>query len=140
VLIDTPNPETNCYRFAFQVECTSNIRDDEEGDVPYHINSHDEILVNAFTGEITPSSYTPGGKALSVEDAIEVVKNKFFEEKTHKEDNYCFEYAVNAITPDHIYEITIQKVMDQYAVFYTSEWVDKYSGEIIQEYYLFGKG
>ena len=140
VLIDTPNPETNCYRFAFQVEWASNIRDDEEGDVPYHINLHDEILVNAFTGEITPSSYTPGGKALSVEDAIEVVKNKFFEEETHKEDNYCFEYAVNAITPDHIYEITIQKVMDQYAVFYTSEWVDKYSGEIIQGYYLFGKG
>ena len=74
VLIDTPNSNTNYYRFAFQVEWTSNVREDDESKVPYHVNSHDEILVNAFNGEVVASTYDPYGKLFSVEEAIEIAK------------------------------------------------------------------
>ena len=142
VLIDTPNSETNDYRFAFHVESSSNgAGEGDECMPPYHINSYDQILVNAFTGEITASTYKPDSKVLSVEEAIEIVKNNFFDEDTHnEEDGYRFEHAVNEQAPDHIYVIVIQEVVDDHYDFYTKEWVDKYTGEIIFGYYVYGKG
>ena len=107
---------------------------------PYQINSYDQILVNAFTGEITADTYEPNGKELSVEEAMEIVKNKFFDDDIHNEkDGYRFEHDVSEPAPDHIYVIVIQKVVDQHSVFYTREWVDKYTGEIIFGYYVYGK-
>lgn len=139
VLIDTPNSDTNDYRFAFQVEWSSNGGGEaDECMPPHHINVHDQILVNAFTGEIAASTYDPDGECISVEEAIEIVKKDF--EIDHEENGYRFEHAVNETAPDHIYVIVIQKVVDHHSVFYTREWVDKYTGAIIFGYYVCGKG
>ncbi|MBQ8850578.1 MAG: hypothetical protein IJ011_09625 [Clostridia bacterium] len=140
VLIDTPNSDTDHYRFAFNVEWSSNGAGvGDECRPPYSVNSHDQILVNAFTGEITASTYNTDGKVLSVDEAIEIVKNKFFDEDIHnEEDGYRFVHDVNAVAPDHIYVIVIQKVVGRQPVLYTREWIDKYSGEIISGYYLYG--
>ena len=141
VLTDTPNSETDYYRFAFNIESISN--GGGEGDEckpPHHVRTCDQILVNAFTGEIRAATYQSGGKVVSVEEAIEIVKNDFFVEDIHNEDGYHFEYAVNEEAPDHIYAIVIQKAVDHQFVFYTREWVDKYTGEIVNQYYMYGKG
>ncbi|MBQ8416115.1 MAG: hypothetical protein IJX13_04345 [Clostridia bacterium] len=140
VLIDTPNSDTNYYRIAFQVEFTSNVREGGECMPPYHINSYDQILVNAFTGEIIASTYEPNGKGISVEEAIEIAKNDCeYIDFDNEESGYRVEHAVNAMAPDHVYVIAIQKyVVDHYSVD-TVRWVDKYTGEIISPYYVYGK-
>ena len=140
VLIDTPNSDTNYYRIAFQVEFTSKVEEGGECMPPYHINSYDQILVNAFTGEITTSAYESNGKCISIEKAIEITKNDCeYIDFDNEESGYRVEYAVNAIAPDHIYVIVIQKyVVDHYSVD-TVRWVDKYTGEIISPYYMYGK-
>jgi hypothetical protein len=137
VMIDTPNSDANYYRFAFQVEWTSNVDEENESGAPYRVDTHDQILVNAFTGEVTAATYDPNGKVVSVDEAIEIVKNNFFDaDILSEEDDYRFEHSADAIAPDHIYVITVQKVVDQQAFFYTREWVDKYTGEIVFEYYI----
>ena len=139
-LIDTPHSGSNDYRFAFQVESTSNVREGGECMPPHQINSYDQILVNAFTGEITASTYKSDGKGISVEEAVEIAKNACEYIDFDKEDNrYRVEHDVNATAPDHIYVIVIQEhVVDHYA-FSTVRWVDKNTGEIISPYYVNGK-
>ena len=138
-LIDKPNSETNDYRFAFQVEWTSNVREDDESKVPYHVNSHDEILVNAFTGEITASTYDPNGKGVSVEEAIEAAKNHRTYMSGHicnEENGYRVEHVPHATAPAHYYVIMIQK----YDTVTDVIWIDKYTGKAISPYYVNGKG
>ncbi|MBQ9113288.1 MAG: hypothetical protein IJY08_06880 [Clostridia bacterium] len=138
VLIDTPNSETNYYRFAFQVEWNSGGgREGHECMPPYDIQSHDQILVNAFTGEITASTYQPEGKGVSIEEAIEIGRKHC---EIHNEENgYRVEHAVNSPAPDHIYVIVTKKYdNDHYSVF-CRIWIDKNTGEIIFPYYVYGK-
>ena len=141
VLIDTPNSDTNYYRFAFNVECNSGGgQEGHECMPPYHINSHDQILVNAFTGEVTASTYEPDGKVLSVEEAIEIAKNDCdYIDFDNEESKYRFECAPDDASPDHIYVIVIEKyVVDHYS-YTTEKWIDKYTGEIVSSYYVWGK-
>ncbi|MBQ2999827.1 MAG: hypothetical protein IJD64_05135 [Clostridia bacterium] len=142
VLIDTPNSETDHYRFAFQVEWNSGGgMDGYESMPPYHINTHDQILVNAFTGEITASTYDPNGKGIPVEEAIEIAKNDCeYMDFENEENEYRVRHTVNVPSPEHIYVIVIEKyVVDHYS-YSTERWVDKYTGEIVVPYYLHGKG
>ena len=139
VLINTPNSDSNYYRFAFQVERTSNVSEDDESKVPYHVNSHDEILVNAFTGEITASTYDPNGKGVSVEEAIEIAKNHRTYMSGHicnEENGYRVEHVPHATAPAHYYVIMIQK----YDTVTDVIWIDKYTGKAISPYYMYGKG
>ena len=108
---------------------------------PYHVSIYDQILVNAFTGEITSATYKPDGKVYSVDEAIEIVKKEFFDDDlNNQEDDYRFEHALSDEAPDHVYVILVQKNVDNHFVFYTRKWVDKYTGDIISGYYLYGKG
>lgn len=140
-LIDTPNAEKDYYRAAFQVESTSN--GGGEGDEckpPYQIKLYDQILVNAHTGEIIPSTYESECKGVTIDEAIEIAKNDCdFIDFDSEKNEYRVEYDVNATAPDHIYVIVIKKyVDDQYSV-YAVRWVDKNTGEIVFPYYLNGK-
>ena len=138
VLTDTPSADANYYRVAFQEESYSGgALEGYECMPPHTTNTYDEILVNAFTGEITTPAQEAGSKAISVEQAIEIVKDRFFDEDIHnEEDGYRFEHAVNEASPDHVYVIVIQNTRLNYHV---TEWVDKYTGEIIFPYYMWGK-
>lgn len=140
VLIDTPNSDTNDYRVAFQVEWTSNVREGGECMPPYDIQLMDQILVNAFTGEIIPSTYNPDSKGVSVEEAIEIVKNNCeYIDFDNEENGYRVEHAVNEPAPDHVYVIVIQKyIVDHYSVS-TVRWVDKNTGQPMAPYYSYGK-
>lgn len=141
VLIDTPNSETDYYRVAFQVEWNSGGgREGHECLPPHHINVHDQILVNAFTGEIVASTYDPNGKGVSVEEAIEIAKKDCEYIDFDTEGNgYRVEHNVNEPAPDHVYVIVIQKYDTDHYSFYNSVWIDKHTGEIIFPYYMNGK-
>ena len=140
-LIDTPNTEKDYYRAAFQVESTSN--GGGEGDEckpPYQIKLYDQILVNAFTGEITASTYRSDGKGITIEEAIEIAKNDCdFIDFDSDEKEYRVEHDVNAIAPEHIYVIVIKKYVAEQHSAYAIRWVDKNTGEIVFPYYLNGK-
>ncbi len=138
VLIDTPNSETKYYRVAFQVERSSGgALEGYECMPPSDIQLHDQILVNAFTGEIITPACESGSKAISVEEAIEIVKKH--DETCNEENGYRFEHDVNAPAPDHIYVIVTQKYNNDRWSFFTRTWVDKYTGEIVFGYYMRGK-
>lgn len=140
-LIDTPNSDTNYYRVAFQVEWSSGgALEGYECMPPYAIHKHDQILVNAFTGEIVASTYDPNGKVVTVEQAIEIAKNDCdYIDFDHEGNEYCALHDTQATAPDHIYVIVIQKYMVDHYSDYTVRWVDKNTGEIIAPYYLNGK-
>jgi hypothetical protein len=140
-LIDTPNAEREYYRFAFQVESTSN--GGGEGDEckpPYQIKMYDQILVNAFTGEVTAFTYKPNISGVTVNEAIEIAKNNCEYIDFESEENvYRVEHDVNATSPDHIYVIVIEEYLaDGYSVC-AIRWIDKNTGEIVFPYYLNGK-
>ena len=140
-LIDTPNAETDTYRVAFQVEWNSGGGlEGYECMPPYHTDLHDQILVNAFTGEITAATFDPNGKGVSIEEAMEIVKNDCDHINfDHEENEYRVAQGVNATAPDHYYVIVVQKyVIDHYSV-YIEKWVDKNTGEITDPYYTNGK-
>ncbi len=140
-LIDTPNAETDTYRVAFQVEWNSGGGlEGYECMPPYHTDIHDQILVNAFTGEITAATFDPNGKGVSIEEAMEIVKNDCDHINfDHEENEYRVAQGVNATAPDHYYVIVVQKyVIDHYSV-YIEKWVDKNTGEITDPYYTNGK-
>jgi hypothetical protein len=64
-LTDTPSFENDYYRVDFQVEWSSN--GGGEGDEckpPYATKLQDQILVNAFTGEIIASTYEQNDKSV----------------------------------------------------------------------------
>ena len=131
-LIDTPNSETNAYRFAFQVAWNAGGgMEGYECMPPFSIREHDQILVNAFTGAITASTYNPNGKVLSIEEAIEIAQN-------HEGKSYYAEHDVKEAAPDHIYVIVFYNDSNRHD-FHTRVWVDKYTGEIVFGYYVLGK-
>ncbi len=139
VLIGPPNSQTNAYRVAFQVDWNSNGgREGYECLPPYDIQLKDQILVNAFTGEITTPAYEADGKGISVEEAIEIAKNYRIHmsgETCDEENGYRVEHVPHAMAPAHVYVIMIQKfdtVTDRI-------WIDKNTGKTISPYYLNGK-
>ncbi len=137
VLTDTPSADSEYYRVAFQVERAPNVMEWQGIMPPREVELKDQILVNAFTGEITSSTYDPDGKDISVEQAIEIAKKHY---EIHNEENgYRVEHDGNAIAPDHVYVIVIQEyVVDHYSVF-AKIWVDKNTGETIVPYFINGK-
>ena len=61
-LTDTPNSESKYYRAAFQVESYSGGGlEGYECMPPHTIREIDQILINAFTGEITTAAHESGG-------------------------------------------------------------------------------
>ena len=142
VLIDTPSAETNHYRFAFQIEAYSGGGlEGYECMPPHSIKEHDQILVNAFTGEITTPACEAGNKCISVEEAIEIVENHCKDADLDNGKNaYRGELDVSEPAPDHIYVIVIQKIVDNYYAYDMEYWIDKYTGEIVTPYYMYGKG
>ena len=141
-LIDKPNSETNDYRFAFQVKWYSGGgQDGYECMPPYDIQIKDEILVDAFTREITTPACKAGNKCISVEEAIEIVENHCKDADLDNEKNaYRGELDVSEPAPDHIYVIVIQTIVDNDYAYDTEYWIDKYTGEIVTPYYMYGKG
>ena len=137
-LIDTPNSETDSYLFAFQLEWHSN--GGGKGDEcrpPYTIQTMDQILVNAFTGEIVASTYDPNGKQVSVEEAIELVKTDCDHIDFDQEGSrYRVLHDVNKTAPDHFYVIVIQKYYSDHYSDYAVSWVDKNTGEVVSPYYM----
>ena len=139
-LIDTPNPETKVYRFVFQVEWnTGGGQEGYECMPPHDIQLKDQILVDAFTGEIRASTYDPNGKGVSVEEAIELAKNYRTTQSgdlCKEENGYRVEHFPHATAPAHVYVIMIQK----YDAVTDIIWIDKHTGKIISPYYVNGKG
>ena len=142
VLVDTPCADTNYYRVAFQVEWTSNGGGTgDECKPPYHVSLKDQILVNAFTGEITTPACESGNKCISDEEAIEIVKNNYGDiDFGNEEGKYLAEIDLDITAPEHICVVSIKKLVGNDHNFYTRAWVDKYTGEIVSPYYMYGKG
>ena len=138
-LIDTPNSETDYYRFAFLVEWHSN--GGGEGDEcmpPYSIETKDQILVNAFTGEVVASTYNSNGNVISVDEAIEIAKDYRTQtngDACNEENGYRVDHVTDMPAPDHFYVIVIQK----HDTIRSRIWIDKYTGKIVNSYYLWGK-
>lgn len=139
VLTDVPNADRNAYCFEFQVEWSSNGGgESDECMPPYDVQVHDRILVNAVTGEITTlAREAADGRCISVEDAIETVKN-YNEENSNEEDRYRYEWDAHDPAPEHIYVIAVYRIFDDCTVYSVRKWVDKYTGEIVDLYYVFG--
>lgn len=73
VLIDTPNSDSDYYRVALQVELSSNGgRAGDECMPPYDMQLKDQILVNAFTGDIIAPTDSPSDDGVSVDEAIKI--------------------------------------------------------------------
>lgn len=143
VLIDTPNSETDDYRFAFHIKRYSGGAQEGYECMPPSVREHDQILVNAFTGKVTASTYKPDGKEISLEEAIEIARNHCEPAADKSGTLYRIEQSPSDI-PEHIYYIIIYKRIEPlYAPVwwdvYTSMWIDKYTGEIVFSYYLYGK-
>ena len=138
VLIDTPNSDAEYYCVAFQVERTSNVMEWNECIPSRDVQLKDQILVNAFTGEITAFTCEPDGKGVSIEEAIEIAKNYrtyMSGEACNEENGYRVAQAPDAQAPEHVYVIVIQK----YDTVTDRIWIDKNTGEIIFPYYMHGK-
>ena len=56
-----------------------------------------------------------------------------------KENEYLVELDTEAIAPEHIYVIVVWKISGGSYFYEMRRWVDKYSGKVIFEYYMFGK-
>lgn len=139
-LTDTPNAEMNNYRLAFQVEWnTGGGLEGHECMPPHTIREQDQILVNAFTGEITTPAFKPDDKDISAEEAIEIVKKDCDIDFDHEENEYRVVQGVNATAPDHFYVIVIQKYVIDHDSVYIEKWVNKNTGEVIDPYYINGK-
>ena len=142
VLIDIPSSDTDYYRVSLQQERYSRAQEGYECMPPSSIREIDQILINAYTGEITtPEEIAANGKCISLDEAIEIAKNNCEYIDFDKEgSNYRVELDVNAPAPDHVYNIVIQKFMDDHYFIYSRNWIDKYTGETISPYYMYGKG
>ena len=140
VLIEVPNSETDYYRFAFQVERnTGGAQEGYECMPPNDVQVMDQILVNAISGEVLASTYDPSGKVVSVEEAIEIAKDHATYvngEICNEENGYRVEHVVTYSAPDHFHVIVVRRhdtITDRL-------WIDKYTGELVHSYYLYGKG
>ena len=142
VLIDIPSSDTDYYRVSLQEEHYSRAQEGYECMPPNFVKEKDQILVNAYTGEITtPEEIAANGKCISLDEAIEIAKNNCEYIDFDKEgSNYRVELDVNEPAPDHVYNIVIQKFTDDHYFIYSRNWIDKYTGEIISPYYMYGKG
>ena len=106
---------------------------------PRTICEHDQILVNAFTGEITAATFDPNGKGVSIEEAIEIVKNDCDIDFDKEGNEYRVVQGINVAAPDHYYVIVIQKHVIDHDSAYMEKWVDKNTGEVMDPYYINGK-
>ena len=142
VLIDIPSSLADYYRVSLQQERYSRAQEGYECMPPASISEIDQILVNAYTGDITtPEEIAANGKCISLDEAIEIAKNNCEYIDFDKEgSNYRVELDVNEPAPDHVYNIVVQKLMDDHYFVYSRKWIDKYTGEIISPYYMYGKG
>ena len=143
VLIDIPSSDTDYYRVSLQEEHYSRAYEGYECMPPRFVKEKDQILVNAFTGEITtPEEIAANGKCLSLDEAIEISKNYRREYIDFDEEgiNYRIELDLDEEAPDHVYTIVIKELVNDHYVHYSLDWIDKYTGEIISPYYLYGKG
>ena len=142
VVSDTPSSDDKYYKVDFLIEWISNGGSDgDDGTTPYAVHAKDRILINAFTGEITTPACEAGNKCISVEEAIEIVENHCKDADLDNGKNaYRGELDVSEPAPDHIYVIVIQKIVDNYYAYDTDYWIDKYTGEIVTPYYMYGKG
>lgn len=142
VLIDIPSSDTDYYRVSLQEEHYSKAQEGYECMPPRFVKEKDQILVNAFTGEITtPEEIAANGKCLSLDEAIEISKNYREYIDFDKEGiNYRVELDLDEEAPDHVYTIVIKKLVNDHYVHYSLDWIDKYTGEIISPYYMYGKG
>ncbi len=102
-MIDTPNSETNAYRFAFLVEWNSGGGlEGYECMPPHTVREHDQILVNASTGEIVASACDWGSACISVEQAIEIAKKDCeYIDFENEANEYLVEHDADATAPDH---------------------------------------
>ena len=141
VLIDIPSSDTDYYRVSLQDERYSKAQEGYEC-MPHSVKEIDQILVNAFTGEITtPEEIAANGKCISLDEAIEIAKNNCEYIDFDKEGiNYRIELDLDEEAPDHVYTIVIKKFVNDHYVDYSLDWIDKYTGEIISPYYMYGKG
>ena len=142
VVSDMPCSDMEYYTADFLIEWRSNGgRDGDDGTTPYDVQMMDRILINAFTGEITTPACEAGNKCISVEEAIEIVENHCKDADLDNGKNvYRGKLDVHVSAPDHIYVIVIQKFVDNYYAYDTEYWIDKYTGEIVTPYYMYGKG
>ena len=142
VVSDTPSSDDKYYKVDFLIEWISNGGSDgDDGTTPYAVHAKDRILINAFTGEITTPACKAGNKCISVEEAIEIVENHCKDADLDNGKNvYRGKLDVHVSAPDHIYVIVIQKFVDNYYAYDTEYWIDKYTGEIVTPYYMYGKG
>ena len=142
VLIEAPSSEADHYRVSLQEEHYSRAQEGYECMPPNFVKEIDQILVNAYTGDITtPEEIAANGKCISLDEAIEIAKNNCEYIDFDKEgSNYRVELDVNAPAPDHVYNIVVQKLTDDHYFIYSHKWIDKYTGEIISPYYMYGKG
>ena len=142
VVSDTPSSDDKYYKVDFLIEWISNGGSDgDDGTTPYAVHAMDRILINAFTGEITTPACEAGNKCISVEEAIEIAKNYCKNmDSCNDETLYRGELDVKVSAPDHIYVILVQKFVDNHYAYDTRNWVDKYTGEIVTPYYMYGKG
>ena len=143
VLIDIPSSDTDYYRVSLQEERYSRAQEGYECMPPRFVKEKDQILVNAFTGEITtPEEIAANGKCISLDEAIEISKNYRREYIDFDKEgiNYRIELDLDEEAPDHVYTIVIKELVNDHYVHYSLDWIDKYTGEIILPYYLYGKG
>ena len=143
VLTGAPSADTDHYSVSLQVESYSTgASEGYECMPPYNVQIRDQILINAFTGEITtPEEIAANGKSIALDEAIEIAKNNCEYIDFDKEgSNYRVELDVDEPAPDHVYNIVIQKFTDDHYFVYSRNWIDKYTGEIISPYYMYGKG
>lgn len=142
VVSDTPSSDDKYYKVDFLIEWISNGGSDgDDGTTPYAVHAMDRILINAFTGEITTPACEAGNKCISVEEAIEIAEKHCKDADLDNGKNvYRGKLDANVSAPDHIYVIVIQKFVDNYYAYDTRYWIDKYTGEIVTPYYMYGKG
>ena len=142
VLIDIPSSDTDYYRVSLQEEHYSRAREGYECIPPNFGKEKDQILVNAYTGEITtPEEIAANGKCISLDEAIEISKNyREYIDFDEEGINYRIELDLDEEAPDHVYTIVIKELVNDHYVHYSLDWIDKYTGEIISPYYVYGKG
>ena len=144
VLNDTPSSSTKYYTVTFQINWSSGgAKEGYECMPPYDISLKDQILVNAFTGEITTPAKESGSECISVEEAIEIAKmhQAYGDGDRYDESKYRFEHAIESSAPEHVHTILIKKYDTDSGEYYVTSriWVDKYTGKTVEPYYMNGK-
>ena len=140
VLLDTPSADTNDYCIALQAEWFSNFDIRKDCNPPREIRVYKELLVNAFTGEVT--EYGSDGVSwpynISHSEAVAIARN-YWARFDIEENGYIVERGTNGDAPSSVYVFVIRRyVIDHYSTF-DEIWVDKNTGETIIPYSPDGK-